>query len=120
MLFTGDIDAISEILLTRSAGIKLVDVMTVPHHGSATSSFPNLLQAFKPKVAIASVALNNQWGLPSQEVKQRYQQAGIEWLDTGSGGQITLSIYPNSWSIKQKRRNQYQPWYRQIVRNGLE
>nr|WP_245879971.1 DNA internalization-related competence protein ComEC/Rec2 [Vibrio gangliei] len=120
LLLTGDIDAISEILLTREAGIKPVDVMTVPHHGSSTSSFPTLLEVFQPKVAVASLALNNQWGLPSQMVKQRYQQAGIPWLDTGTGGQITLSIYSNDWSIEQKRRDQYQPWYRQIVRNGLE
>lgn len=120
ILLTGDIDAISEILLTREQNIAAVDVMTVPHHGSATSSFPTLLEAFTPTVAIASLAVNNQWGLPNQAVKQRYQKANIDWLDTGTSGQITLSIYSNDWHIKQKRGNQYQPWYRQIVRNGLE
>lgn len=74
ILLTGDIDAISEILLTREQNIAAVDVMTVPHHGSATSSFPTLLEAFTPTVAIASLAVNNQWGLPNQAVKQRYQK----------------------------------------------
>lgn len=120
LLLTGDIDAISEIILMRDSHLSGIDVMTVPHHGSATSSFPSFVESLKPKVAIASLALNNQWGLPSQSVKRRYQENGIQWMDTAHGGQITISIYTNGWLIEQKRLNQYQPWYRQIVRKGLE
>ncbi|GLT14302.1 DNA internalization-related competence protein ComEC/Rec2 [Vibrio algivorus] len=120
LLLTGDVDAISEIILIRDSQLSDVDVMTVPHHGSATSSFPSFVESIKPSVAIASLALNNQWGLPSQDVKRRYQQNAIQWMDTAYGGQITISIYTNGWLIEQKRINQYQPWYRQIVRKGLE
>lgn len=69
LLLTGDVDAISEIILIRDSQLSDVDVMTVPHHGSATSSFPSFVESIKPSVAIASLALNNQWGLPSQDVK---------------------------------------------------
>ena len=120
LLLTGDIDAISEIILMRDSQLTEIDVMTVPHHGSATSSFPSFVESLKPKVAIASLALNNQWGLPNQDVKRRYQENAIQWMDTAHGGQITISIYANGWLIEQKRLNQYQPWYRQIVRNELE
>lgn len=120
LLLTGDIDAISEIILIRDNPLSDIDVMTVPHHGSATSSFPSFVESVKPKVAIASLALNNQWGLPNQDVKKRYQDNAIQWMDTAHGGQITISIYTNGWLIEQKRLNQYQPWYRQIVRKGLE
>lgn len=120
LLLTGDIDAISELLMMRGNHLSNVDVMTVPHHGSETSSFPLFVDAVRPKVAIASVALNNQWGLPSEKIKSRYLKNGAQWLDTAHSGQITISIYSNDWFIEQKRVNQYQPWYRQIVRKGLE
>ncbi|MFV0576787.1 MAG: DNA internalization-related competence protein ComEC/Rec2 [Vibrio sp.] len=125
LLLTGDVDRISEILLSREAA-KPVDVILVPHHGSDTSSSQTLLNAFQPKLAIASVSLDNQWSLPSQRVKQRYLKSGSEWLDTAHSGQITLSIWSDSWKVEQKRSNikgsfyQNEAWYRQIVRNGLE
>lgn len=119
-LLTGDVDAISEILMLRDLTLPNIDVMTVPHHGSATSSFSSFVETLSPTVAIASASLDNQWGLPNSNVKKRYQANGAQWLETAHSGQITISIYSTYWSVDQKRMSQYQPWYRQIVRNELE
>ncbi|WP_141706014.1 DNA internalization-related competence protein ComEC/Rec2 [Vibrio rumoiensis] len=119
-LLTGDIDAISEVLIARQYPNLSAQAMLVPHHGSRTSSLISFIETVKPELAIASVAKNNQWHLPSQDVVERYRKKGISWLETGDTGQITISIYDKEWSVDQKRSNQYQPWYRQIVRKGLE
>ena len=62
MLLTGDIELVSEWLLSREGERLESDVMLVPHHGSDTSSITRFLEAVSPQVAIASLAKGNQWG----------------------------------------------------------
>ena len=119
-MLTGDIDAISEILIARQYPNLHAQVMLVPHHGSRTSSLFSFIEKVKPDLAFASVSKNNQWNLPARDVVERYQQQGIKWLDTGNAGAISISVYEKQWLIEKKRGNQYEPWYRQIVRKGLE
>lgn len=120
LLLTGDIDAISEILIARQYPDLQAQVMSVPHHGSRTSSLFSFIEAVEPELALASVAKNNQWNLPAKDVVERYQQQGIRWLDTGNAGKISIFVYEKQWLIETKRASQYEPWYRQIVRKGLE
>ncbi|MBD1576768.1 DNA internalization-related competence protein ComEC/Rec2 [Vibrio sp. S11_S32] len=124
VLLTGDIDAIAEMIMARKhypwhSKLKS-DVMIVPHHGSKTSSTASFVQQVNPEIAIASLARNNQWGLPNALVKQQYQKLAAKWLDTGEQGQISLRFNANNWSVRSLRQQQYSPWYRQIVRKGLE
>lgn len=124
VLLTGDIDALSEMLIARNSyqysSILPSDILIVPHHGSKTSSSIHFVQQTHAEMAIASLAKNNQWGLPSPIVKQRYKDQGINWWDTGNAGQISIQFEENNWSIRSLRQQQYDPWYRQIVRKGLE
>ncbi|MFV8459643.1 DNA internalization-related competence protein ComEC/Rec2 [Vibrio campbellii] len=120
MLLTGDIELVSEWLLAREGEQLQSDVMLVPHHGSDTSSITPFIEAVSPKLAIASLAKGNQWGMPSESVIQRYLQSGSAWLDTGESGQITITIDQEGWHYHTIREEQGRQWYRQMLRKGVE
>ncbi|MCG9553055.1 DNA internalization-related competence protein ComEC/Rec2 [Vibrio sp. Isolate31] len=120
LLLTGDIELVSEWLLAREGERLKSDVMLVPHHGSDTSSITPLIEAVSPKLAIASLAKGNQWGMPSESVIQRYLQSGSAWLDTGGSGQITITIDQEGWHYHTIREEQGRQWYRQMLRKGVE
>ncbi len=120
ILLTGDIDAISEFILTRQGEKLTSDILIVPHHGSNTSSKSLFVSNVSPDIAIASLAKGNRWNLPSSRVREVYYSEGIPWMDTGSDGQISLYVYDDQW-IAQTARAQHSPrWYRQIIRKGVE
>ncbi len=120
MLFTGDIESISEWILLRGPEKLRSDVMLVPHHGSKTSSNPRFINAVDPILAIASLAKNNQWGMPAETVVTSYRNAGALWLDTGDSGQITIRVNKDNWDFEKKRSDTFEPWYRQMLRKGVE
>ncbi len=124
LLLSGDINTTAEWLLSRQnfyGAVELAsDVLIVPHHGSLSSSSEAFIAKVQPQVAIASLSLNNQWQLPHPEVVQRYRQQNVTWLDTAHSGQIIITVSPQGWNIDSMRSKQYQPWYRQILRKGLE
>ncbi|MEZ9565659.1 DNA internalization-related competence protein ComEC/Rec2 [Vibrio artabrorum] len=120
MLLTGDIELVSEWLLARAGERLRSDVMLVPHHGSNTSSIRAFIETVSPKLAIASLAKGNQWGMPSKSVIERYQAAGSVWLDTGESGQITITLAPEGWQYHTIREQQGRQWYRQMLRKGVE
>ncbi|NVC95615.1 DNA internalization-related competence protein ComEC/Rec2 [Vibrio natriegens] len=120
MLFTGDIESISEWILLREPEKLSSDVMLVPHHGSKSSSNPLFIHAVSPTLAVASLAKNNQWGMPADKVVTSYLNAGALWLDTGEGGQVTIRVMKDKWDFVTKRSDTFEPWYRQMLRKGLE
>jgi competence protein ComEC len=98
VLFPGDLEADGEGELTgrRDVGQRVdADILKVPHHGSRTSSSPELLAAVQPRLAIASLGWRNQFHFPAPEVLARYQAAGTRLLRTDVDGAITLTIAPD-------------------------
>ncbi len=120
VLLTGDIDGISEYLLSREGDRLRSDIMLVPHHGSQTSSTHAFVERVQPKVAIASLGKGNQWGMPSEMVVDTYIDRGTIWMDTGEHGQISVKVKDKSWQISSLRATDSQPWYRQSLRNRVE
>ncbi|MGF1775963.1 DNA internalization-related competence protein ComEC/Rec2 [Vibrio nomapromontoriensis] len=120
VLFTGDIDQISEILLARNLPLLDVDAILVPHHGSKTSSSEWLLNRIRTQHAIASTRFAGRWNLPNPDVKARYLQNGAKWYDTGSVGQVNLSFSAQEVSAFTLRGDKLAPWYRQMLRSGVE
>nr|WP_254868859.1 DNA internalization-related competence protein ComEC/Rec2 [Vibrio hepatarius] len=120
VLLPGDIDAISEWLLLQGKRGLDADILLVPHHGSKTSSVPKFIEAVSPEVAIASTAKSGRWELPHPAVVARYQNQQVEWLDTGTSGQIVVSFYSEHYSVNQLRVSKGGAWYRQMLRKGVE
>jgi len=53
------------------------DLLKVGHHGSATSTIPELLAAVQPKVAVISVGYRSPFGHPRMEVLERLENANV-------------------------------------------
>ena len=90
VLLTGDISAEveREILprLTRAP----VRILKVAHHGSRTSSSPELLSEWRPQFALISAGRGNTFGHPTPEVLQRLSAIGATVFRTDLHGQITV------------------------------
>ena len=114
VLLTGDIDAISELLIAREQPKLSPDVFFVPHHGSRTSSSVTWLNRMTPKLALVSVSRYNPWQLPAISVKERYQIRGIPWLSTAESGQVSVVIQDGEIQHKEARTSYQQTWYRDV------
>ncbi len=68
------------------------DLLKVGHHGSKTSSSPELLQAVKPQWAAISVGLRNQFHHPGDEVLRRLEDSGIRTYRTDTMGAVTFYL----------------------------
>ena len=90
ILFTGDIEKESEEWLIKS-GINLrSEVLKIPHHGSKTSSTEAFIDAVKPRLAIVSVGERSRFGHPHAAVVERYRRRGVQLLQTGRDGMVTV------------------------------
>jgi competence protein ComEC len=68
------------------------DVLKVAHHGSATSSEPELLAAVRPRFAVISVGVRNVYHHPRWEVLARLQQSGVVTYRTDIDGATTFYL----------------------------
>ncbi len=114
VLLTGDIDAISELLLARQYPDLAPDILFVPHHGSKTSSTNTWLAGMSPELALVSSAKYNPWNLPSTQIKQRYIDKGTRWLDTAQTGQVSIAIEAGSRKTQRYRQDIDDTWYRRL------
>lgn len=67
------------------------DVLKVGHHGSSTSSTPELLARITPQIAVISVGENNDYGHPHKETLKYLGAIGAEIYRTDEDGTITVS-----------------------------
>ena len=91
ILLPGDIDKKREACLAAD-GLKDVDVLIAPHHGSKTSNSEEFIAAARPSTAIISAGWRNRLGLPKPEVLERYKRAGSRILRTDLDGTITVEV----------------------------
>lgn len=68
------------------------DLLKIAHHGSATSTIPELLAAVHPRFAVISVGANNVYGHPRAEVLQRLAQAHVQTYRTDQDGAVTFYL----------------------------
>jgi len=93
VLLTGDIEQYAEhVLLESSPEALRSNVMTMPHHGSKTSSSPAFIRQVQPEIAIATVGYRNRFGHPKPEVMARYQALGSQTLRSDHDGAIVLEF----------------------------
>ncbi|HID98115.1 MAG TPA: DNA internalization-related competence protein ComEC/Rec2 [Thermodesulfobacteriaceae bacterium] len=98
ILMTGDIDRAREQCLV-SSGLGPSDVLTVPHHGSITSSSRDFIAATGPDIAIVSAGWRNRFGLPSPEIINRYREAGTRIYRTDLDGTVTVKLEQDKISV---------------------
>ena len=68
------------------------DLLKVAHHGSSTSTIPELLAAVHPKFAVISVGARNVYGHPREEVLHRLEEAHVRTYRTDMNGAVTFYL----------------------------
>jgi len=77
LLLTGDLPAREEAELVARDGDLRVGWLSVPHHGSRSSSSEALLDAVRPAWASAQAGYRNRFGHPDAQVLTRYMARGV-------------------------------------------
>ncbi len=90
ILITGDRDLAGEKELLSQISIPELELLVVGHHGSASSTGYELLQATSPAVAVISVGEGNSYGHPDKAVLDRLQVAGCTVWRTDQDGKMTF------------------------------
>ncbi len=91
MLLTGDIGTETEGELVERAAAELdVEVVQVPHHGSAFSSSAPFVAAVDAELALISVGADNSFGHPDPGAVQRWSDAGVEVRRTDEEGTLIV------------------------------
>lgn len=68
------------------------DLLKIAHHGSATSTTPELLAAVHPRFAVISAGYHNSFGHPRQVVLDRLQAAEVRTYRTDLQGAVTFLL----------------------------
>ena len=90
-LFTGDAEGVSEKEMIDRGYELSADVLKVGHHGGRTSTTEEFLDYVNPKLAVISVAKENDYGHPHQETLDRFKDRNISVLKTSELGTIIIS-----------------------------
>ena len=113
LLITGDIERPAERALIRAKALQPVEVATVPHHGSRTSSSAPFVERLTARYAVVASGYGNRWGFPKDEIVHRWQRSGAEVLQTARLGAISMRIC--SWSgvreVRYARDNGRRLWH---------
>jgi competence protein ComEC len=89
-LLTGDITAAVEGLLPPDD--VAADVVTVPHHGSRTSSSEGFVAAVGARWAAVGAAHANRWNFPRADVVARWEGAGATVVVTARDGAVQYRL----------------------------
>jgi competence protein ComEC len=87
--FFGDVEPEAQQAILRGWSVD-VDVVKVPHHGSAQFD-PRLPSATSPRIALIGVGEDNTFGHPTPEAVVAWQQAGAAVYTTAQNGDIAVT-----------------------------
>jgi competence protein ComEC len=89
-LLAGDLERkMEQFVATESP---TADLLKVAHHGSSTSTTPELLAAVHPRMAVISVGYNNSFGHPHESVLKRLQYGKVQTYRTDRFGAVTFLL----------------------------
>ncbi len=92
LLFTGDIDENAERRLLYTGADLACDVLKVPHHGAATSTLPEFIDAAAPELAVISCG-ENSYGHPHDYTLAQYEEKDIPVCRTDKNGTVRLYLF---------------------------
>jgi competence protein ComEC len=111
LLLTGDIEAPHERALVYAQGAALQStVMTVPHHGSRTSSTPLFLDTVAPRMALVQAAYRSPFGHPAADVVARYEARGSTVVRSDRCGAWTWRSDEPTGVCERDRQRRYWHW----------
>ncbi len=111
ILLTGDIESVGEMALVDRLSVPM-DVISVPHHGSESSSTPAFLNRLRPDIAVVSSGFMNRFGHPDAHIVERYENRSIRLESTALAGAIEIIVSPEGMMIKTAREEPSGIWRR--------
>jgi len=91
VLLEGDVEKAGERRIAALHHPK-ADLLKVGHHGSSTSTTPEILSATKPRFAVISVGFQTAFGFPRRDVIARLAAAGVHVYRTDFDGAVTFYL----------------------------
>jgi competence protein ComEC len=115
LLITSDIETAQESALVgrregNAANALAADVLTVPHHGSLTSSSVEFIATVGAQDAIFPVGYRNRFGHPKPDVVARYVQSGAHLHRTDADGAVSVQLEPAGIHIEHERAARRRYW----------
>ena len=104
-LLGGDLETAAQDAVLASGRVTAVDVVKVPHHGSAKQS-PNWARITRPKIALIGVGLNNDYGHPWPGTVHAYQAVGAIVGRTDLDGDLAV-VKANTGELQLIRRGSW-------------
>ncbi len=102
ILLTGDIEPAAQRALLRTTPVGRIDVLKVPHHGSAYQD-PELFRALAPRLALISVGQGNPYGHPAPATEAVLRASGARVMRTDRNGAIAVLGAPDQLRVVTKR-----------------
>ncbi|MFA5098300.1 MAG: DNA internalization-related competence protein ComEC/Rec2 [Candidatus Margulisiibacteriota bacterium] len=104
-MLTGDAAFEAEKEMLDRGYYFMSDVLKIGHHGSATSTSDEFLEAAAPKTAVICVGKGNKFGHPRPEVLEKLKQRGIKVYRTDEDGSVSMTSDGSRITIKAFRKN---------------
>jgi competence protein ComEC len=98
LLLTGDVEPPAQEALAARWEARPVDVLKVPHHGSAYQD-PALIRALRPRVAVISVGANNDYGHPAPRTIRLLLGTGARVERTDQDGDVAVVSGPSGLRV---------------------
>lgn len=99
ILTSGDAESGVLVSLMRTMDMGDIDILKVPHHGSAQAVDAELLQTIRPRVSLIGVGADNRYGHPAQETIDQLEEAGSLVFRTDVNGDVVCSLTPRRMNI---------------------
>ena len=107
IILTGDADSKAEAVIVNS-GIDLqTDILSVAHHGSASSTSNVFLEKTLPRWAVISVGENNKYGHPDKDTMDKLEVMGIEVYRSDIQGNVVATSNGVEWRWDKEVCNDY-------------
>jgi competence protein ComEC len=90
VLLLGDVGAEVERSILPQLTAASHRILKVGHHGSRTSTSQELLDHWRPQIALISCGRGNSFGHPAPEVLRRLESIGARIYRTDLDGQVTI------------------------------
>lgn len=91
VLLTGDVEHAAQSHLLEAPDRLAAELVTVPHHGAATSD-PDFLAALGARVAVIGVGADNRHGHPHPDTLATLEVLGVEVYRTDRDGTIRVPV----------------------------
>jgi competence protein ComEC len=116
---SGDLDAEGETRLAMARPELRASLMLAPHHGSASSSSPVLLNTLRPRQVLIQSGYRNRFAHPAPVVLDRYRARQLTWVESPQcGAALWRSEQPNTVHCHRQAARRY--WHHFDAPTGPE